>query len=449
MTITFGKDSEPHSRAAAEDEDPAERVLCEPGRNAELPPLAFHGRRDARLGRPHDLGMQGTACSAGPFVAPKAEPRAFGDMEKILVVEDDEGLGTLICEGLALSDFLPIHAQDGSIGLRLARSELPDLVISDVAMPNLSGTELLTALRNDPLTAGIPFILMTGRTYQTPMRQGMRLGADDYLPKPFRISEMVEAVRGLLKKHERARHLAETKVAELRLNLTASLPHEFLTPLTGIMGACNVILSDYDELQAAQILEMVAGIQSNGERLLHLIQNYLLYARVELFAEDANQSLFGADGQSCAPELLLPDIGKSQAEKVNRLPDLELRVATAPIAIKEEFFMRIADEIISNAFKFSEAGTRVEVTGIAEDRDYILSVIDHGRGMMPDQIAMVGAFQQFRRQFYEQQGMGLGLALTSRLAEVFGGRLSIRSRPGVETCVEVRLPRAACPMPAA
>ena len=80
-----------------------------------------------------------------------------------------------------------VEAENGATGIEVARRELPDLILCDVNMEKVNGYLTLSALRNEPATAAIPFILMTGLADNAGMRQGMELGADDYLPKPFAI----------------------------------------------------------------------------------------------------------------------------------------------------------------------------------------------------------------------------------------------------------------------
>ncbi|MBR8830568.1 MAG: Sensor histidine kinase RcsC [Chroococcopsis gigantea SAG 12.99] len=95
-------------------------------------------------------------------------------------------------------------------------------------------------------------------------------------------------------------------------------------------------------------------------------------------------------------------------------------------------------EIISNAFKFSESGTPVEVEGVAEGDRYRLTVRDYGRGMTEEQCDNMGAFVQFDRNRYEQQGLGLGLAIVKRLVEIYRGEITISSGGlGQGTCVTV------------
>ncbi len=123
-------------------------------------------------------------------------------MKKILVIEDEELVRNNILEILDTVDFRVIGACNGGIGVQLAEEHLPDLILCDVMMPELDGYGVLEALRNNPVTATIPFIFLTAKGDKTEIRQGMNLGADDYLTKPFRRKELLGAIEARLIKHD-------------------------------------------------------------------------------------------------------------------------------------------------------------------------------------------------------------------------------------------------------
>ena len=121
-------------------------------------------------------------------------------MNKILVIEDEESVRENILDLLEAEGFDTIPAANGRIGLQLAISELPDLVLCDLMLPEIDGYGVLTALREEPFTATIPFIFLTARSTRADFRQGMDLGADDYLTKPFTRAELLSAVTSRLSK---------------------------------------------------------------------------------------------------------------------------------------------------------------------------------------------------------------------------------------------------------
>jgi YesN/AraC family two-component response regulator len=114
--------------------------------------------------------------------------------KKILVIEDDTTTRNMFIDALVAEGFNTIGAENGIVGIQSAQEYLPDLVICDIMMPNLDGYGVLTALRQDPTTAIIPFIFLTGSGMKTEVRKGMELGADDYLTKPSTVDELLRAI---------------------------------------------------------------------------------------------------------------------------------------------------------------------------------------------------------------------------------------------------------------
>jgi DNA-binding response OmpR family regulator len=137
-------------------------------------------------------------------------------MKKILVIDDEEWLREMVQMALRQKGFDVVEAENGVRGIEVARKELPDLVLCDVNMEKMDGYATLSSLRADPITASIPFILMTGLADHAGMRHGMELGADDYLPKPFTIEALYAAVEVRLKKVQTVRQEAEKRLADLR-----------------------------------------------------------------------------------------------------------------------------------------------------------------------------------------------------------------------------------------
>ncbi|MFN6539035.1 MAG: EAL domain-containing protein [Nostoc sp. EkiNYC01] len=122
-------------------------------------------------------------------------------MPKILIIEDEDSVRENILDLLEAEDFQTIAAANGRIGVDLAISEVPDLILCDMMMPELDGYGVLTALRQDPTTATIPFIFLTAKSAKSDFRRGMDMGADDYITKPFTRTELLSAIMNRLEKH--------------------------------------------------------------------------------------------------------------------------------------------------------------------------------------------------------------------------------------------------------
>jgi signal transduction histidine kinase len=362
-------------------------------------------------------------------------------MKKILVIDDEEWLRDMVQLALRQKGFEVAQAENGALGIDLARKELPDLILCDVNMERVDGYLTLSALRSKPATAAIPFILMTGLADHDGMRHGMELGADDYLPKPFTLEALYAAVDARLKKAQTLRQAAEKNLADLRANISLMLPHEMRTPLNGILAYGEILSSEADSLPAKEVAEMGQVIYDSGKRLERLIENFLIYAQIEVLSADSEKlNALRAEATSFPAQLIAEHV-EAQARLAGRKADLLVDVADSPVGISADYLARIVDELAQNAFKFSPPGTVVSVRLAATPEGASLAITDHGRGFTPEQIGQIGAYVQFDRKMHEQQGLGLGLIIAKRLTELHGGALIIQSEPGAATTVTVRLPQ--------
>ncbi|HYG21518.1 MAG TPA: response regulator transcription factor [Verrucomicrobiae bacterium] len=121
-------------------------------------------------------------------------------MNRILVIEDQPQMRKNIVTILTMENFTVLSAENGRLGLELARRETPDLIICDVMMPDLDGYGVLKALREESATADIPFIFLTAKSEKLDIRAGMNFGADDYLTKPVTRDDLLAAIAARLER---------------------------------------------------------------------------------------------------------------------------------------------------------------------------------------------------------------------------------------------------------
>lgn len=355
--------------------------------------------------------------------------------KKVLVIDDSPDIVTIIAEYLSLFGFTPYTAEDGHTGIQMAREHCPDLIICDVTMPGMDGYETLTALRHDEATAMIPFIFLSGAADKLNMRKGMDLGADDYLTKPFTHKELMTAVNTRLVKQAEARRQSEKKLDELRGNISLALPHELRTPLNGIIGLAQILMTEYATLPPDEVLETARYIHESAQRLHRLIENFLVFSQIELMASEAKQIEMSGSITPVVIEEVVPALAQTIAARFHRASDLRLELEPASLILPPDNLAKIIEELLDNAFKFSEPGQPVTLATESTEQSFHLTITNHGRGMTAEQISRIGPHIQFDRKTYEQQGAGLGLVIAKRLTELLGGQFVMVSRPGEQTTV--------------
>ena len=364
-------------------------------------------------------------------------------MRKILVIEDEQDIRENIIELLSEEGYEAISAQDGEEGIRKIWEELPDLIICDILMPSVDGYAVLNVMTKNATTASIPFIFLTAKSQRSDLRKGMTLGADDYITKPFTRLELLMAVETRLLKQDLLVSQAQKKLAELRTNISRSLPHELLGPLSVILGQSEQMLQrlqttdDHDA-----IIENIGDIHDAAQKLLHSIQRYLLYADLELILADADQLARARSARVNSVKEGIEEIAQALALNHGRENDLALDLEDSPIQISEVYLQKIIEELLDNALKYSPKGSQVQISGrlMPVKNQYQFIIRNHGPGMTAEQIANVGGYIRFDRKGYERSGLGMGLEIVKELAEIHGGTTSIQSQPGQVTSVEVVLP---------
>jgi signal transduction histidine kinase len=364
-------------------------------------------------------------------------------MSKILVIDDEEWLREMINLALTTQGHEVIEAAGSGEGVGKARELLPDLILCDVNIQKQGdGYTTLSKLREDPTTATIPFILMTGMADNAGMRHGMELGADDYLPKPFKVDELYATVNARLRKARTVREEAEKKYSMLRSQISLMLPHEMRTPLNGIICNAELLADSAEAFDAATISEMSREMFQSGQRLERLIENFLIYAQLEILATDANgvTALRTARAETAAE--IIRSTAAAAAEKAGRAQNLILEVAPVTLPMADDYLKKITAELVENAFKFSEPGTPVMVTFKNGGPDVVLTVRDAGRGFSAEQMQRIGAYVQFERKMHDDQGFGLGLAISKKLVELHGGALAIESSSATGSTVTCKVPAA-------
>ena len=361
-------------------------------------------------------------------------------MARILTIDNDPAVLKILATALGAAGHETLQADGGAPGMDLARNHAPDLVICDVVMPNMDGRAFLTWLRNDPTTAGIPVILITGYVDQTPHRVGMNLGADDYLAKPFPVSELLATVESRLKKQESLRKATQHKMAQLSANLCSAIPTEFLTPLSDIYVQAGLLRRGAEAQHDDEMLESVGGIERSATRLYYSIQGYLFYADVELVAARPARVEQARFAQTGAAHEVVASRAATVAQRHSRGADLRLDLSACPVPMDRTYLAMATEILVGQAFLCSAPATPVKVSARIEAGVFRLAVQDQGRAGRDLEWNPVAVGNVSVRSGENIQGPRLGIATVRRLAEIHGGMVKISSGPGPITTMVLEIP---------
>jgi signal transduction histidine kinase len=366
----------------------------------------------------------------------------------ILLVEDDhellDGLGDVL-EG---SGFDVMRAENGVIALQQLREAPvpPSLIISDIDMPEMDGYQLLEAVRQHDIWLEIPVIFLTALSSPPQVRQGLVAGIDHYVTKPFETSDLLLIVQNKLNRREQIRRAATDQMRQIKRDILTILNHEFRTPLTPVIAYAEMLAQDIDELSAEDMKQFVDSIRSGAWRLERLVTTLILLVELETgearqtfqtrrtIIYDVNDILYQLQ------QYVQPVVAQRQLQ-LNVHPPL----TTLPTFIADpEYLIEALKRLLDNAVKFSDKPNTAISLSIypGEDRHTVLiSVADQGRGIPQKELdAIFDPFYQVNRPYYEDQGIGAGLTIVRRIAELHGGEVYVESVFGEGSVFTFSLP---------
>ncbi len=349
---------------------------------------------------------------------------------RVLIIEDEEEIREEISDILRFEGQKTVACSTGEEGLKEALSSTPDIILCDILMPGMDGFEVLSQIKKNPSTAMVPFIFITAMAERPKLRKGMEMGADDYLVKPFSRDELLKAVGTRIQKSK----AQKKQLDQLREKIIYTIPHELRTPLNGILGFSRIMKEEADVLTHQDIVEMGSSIYQSASRLHEFIRKYLMFIDVEMNKKNMEWTKITIDNGN------MKELTHATAEKYGRAEDLHFSLPALELEVVVEWFRFALTELIDNAFKFSDSGTKITVSAEKKNHKATISIHDEGRGFPPEYIHQINAFEQFDREIFEQQGIGLGLFLSKRIAAIHQGELKIQSTSGEGTMIHLSIP---------
>jgi len=354
-------------------------------------------------------------------------------MEKkttILIVDDEPSIRMGLAATIKRYGYEVITAVNGDDGFLKARQSLPDLIVSDVMMPDLNGFEMKQQMSVDPLLAPIPFIFLTARTGNEDRVAGIRNGADDYVTKPFVTDELMARIEAVLRRvqteqergREQVKQAAQTEMERLRREVLQNFSHELRTPLGNVMMSLDVVVNNKFTTPEEQS-EFLRIAHSSADRLESLVADIILLSDIDQNNLNLMRQVIDVEHHILAP--IKRRLARYSEKQLNFVHDIN---PSGTIKAPRREFTQSVLHLIDNAFKFSpERGTVKLTVKPSENGGAMITVQDDGLGIPVDLREKV--FERFYQvsqgDVREFQGLGVGLTVARAVFSGLGGEVKI------------------------
>jgi signal transduction histidine kinase len=350
---------------------------------------------------------------------------------RLLVLEDDPNLLVGLRDILELDNYQVVTAENGKQGLDILNHDpyTPDLILSDIMMPMMDGMEFLRHVRRQDRFVKIPVIFLTAKDEKTDIQQGKVLGVDDYLVKPFEAQDLLIAIAAKLDRHRRINQAQEGAVAEIKRHLLTILNHEFRTPLTLVVAYADMLKEyELEQMSPGELVSFLKGVNSGAERLRRLIENFILLVELETGDLAHTYEWRKSEIYDLSDIIRAAHQHALREETRHRRVSFNLNAPSVQLIGDAEYLMVAVRELIDNAIKFSAPHQPVIVETYLDGKWVCIEVIDYGRGIPNDELGKIWQpFYQIRRDLYEDQGTGTGLALVAGIMEIHQGEALVES----------------------
>ena len=361
---------------------------------------------------------------------------------KILIVDDVVSNVLLLKILLANEKFQVCTANNGTSCIEQARKELPDLILLDVMMPDISGFDAAVVLKKDPLTKEIPIIFLTALNTPQDLVHGFKVGASDFLTKPFNKEELVMRVMQQISLVA-AKRIIEKQNQELLATLNnrdkmySVIAHDVRSPMASIRMVLNLVVGSCSPEQVGpELVELLDKANRESEEVHDLLDNLLKWTksqtgRLSVVIQDL-------DLNDIIPGVV--DIFEMIAATKHIKLDLQMPQEPVIVTADNDMMKTVLRNFLSNAIKFSSENSSIEITTVVEGDFAKVSVRDHGVGIAADRIGSIFHKGETTYGTGGEEGSGLGLQLCQDFARKNGGDCFVESTEGEGSTFSFTIP---------
>ncbi|MBV9946570.1 MAG: hybrid sensor histidine kinase/response regulator [Myxococcales bacterium] len=366
--------------------------------------------------------------------------------KRLLIVDDEPANLVLVERHLNQPGYDLVQAHDGPSALERFREEGPDLVLLDVAMPGMSGLDVLAEIRANEGTDHVPVILVTAHSEREHRRHGLEAGADEFLEKPVDGAILRSRVKTLLQLKESrdalrslndelaTRNTALERLQREQRELMGFIVHDLKNPLSVVWSSVEFAQSELHG-ESSMLTDALKDASDASRRLRSMINDLLTISRLE--EADLPLRLELVSLSELLGEVLREYARRAEAKNVELLTPARL---SASVTADRTLLQRVIENILDNSLRYTPEHGRVSVA--MRESDHVeIAVSNNGPSIPPSQRARI--FDKFARlegASVARGNAGLGLYFCKRAVESLGGRIEVTEAPEWPTSFVVHLP---------
>ncbi len=341
----------------------------------------------------------------------------------VLIVDDDAQIRWLLAEYARELGLRTAEADNGASALAEARRSRPDLILLDVAMPQMNGRQFLAHLRADPQLRDVPVIVVSGASDTEVAVSCIEMGAEDFLTKPFQPALLRARIRSSLERarlqaHERLRVLDRAKDDFLRL-----ISHELRTPMTGVMGAADALADP--ALDGASRADAIEVLRAAVERLHAIVEHALLLTSVRVAGEESSLAPHPLDAALSAARARVSPAAGRRGVTIGPAPAQPDWILCEPGLLADALAA-----LLECAAKFSAEGEAVTIATRREGATVSVLITVTGRGIPQEARGRFFDVLAVREPLTPGGDLGLGPPVAAEVLRLLGGGVSVESHEG-------------------